>query len=277
MIFNPNNWYDIPGYNGKYQINTIGQVKSNTAKSKGKLLNITENNGYNRVKLESTIFQLHRIVALTFLQNPNNLEQVNHIDGDKSNNTLENLEWICRSDNQKHAYETRLRTPTKGRKSPQSKTIQKIVDGIVVAKYTSTSNASKELGLSQSLISMIISGKRNQRKEYTLKHKKVDNCIENLPNEIWKPVNKKGFEDYKVSNMGRIIGLDGKLKTLFNKRYLTVRMRDKSFLVHRLVAETFIPTLDESLVVNHEDENKHNACLENLEWVSQSYNVIYSL
>ena len=277
MIFNPDSWYDIPGYDGKYQVNTKGQVKSNTKKSKGKLLSISETNNYHRVKLNNKSVSLHRIVALTFLPNPKNLPQVNHIDGDKSNNTLKNLEWVCHSENQKHAYETGLRHPTKGKKSPQSKIIQKIVNDKVVAEYTTTAIASEELGLSSAAISMIISGKRNQRKEYTLKHKKVDNSIENLPNEIWKSVNKKGFEDYQVSNMGRIKGLDGKLKSLFRKKYLMVRMRDKSFSVHRLVAETFIPTQDETLVVNHKDENKHNACLENLEWVTQSYNVRYSL
>ena len=53
-------------------------------------------------------------------------------------------------------------------------------------------------------------------------------------------------------------------------------MRNKSFLVHRLVAETFIPQDNLDLVVNHLDENKHNACLENLEWITQSENVIYT-
>ena len=76
--------------------------------------------------------------------------------------------------------------------------------------------------------------------------------------------------------MGRVIGLDGQLKTIFNKRYSSVRMREKSFLVHRLVAETFMPQTNLELVVNHKDENKLNARLDNLEWVTYSENVIYS-
>lgn len=53
-------------------------------------------------------FKIHRLVAKTFIPNPNNLPQVNHIDGNKKNNSVDNLEWVSRSGNVRHAYDTGL-------------------------------------------------------------------------------------------------------------------------------------------------------------------------
>lgn len=280
MIFNQEQeWFDIPGYNGKYQINKNGQVKSNTKLSKGRLLTTQINSGYVRVKLNESYKSLHRLVAITFIPNPNNLEQVNHIDGNKQNNSVNNLEWICRSKNQLHAYKTGLRKPTSGKKSPQSKIVQQFdLNGKLLNEFASNNIAGESLGFGGSYVCMLISGKAKQRNStYILKYKEENYTIEEIPGEIWKPINKEGFRDYQISNLGRIIGLDGKLKTIFYKRYPRVRMRDKAFLVHRLVAETFMPDFDESMVVNHKDEDKQNFKLENLEWVTQSENVRHSL
>lgn len=70
------------------------------------------NSGYKSVKIENDNGELkhmaiHRLVALTFLPNPNNLTDVNHIDGNKTNNCVENLEWCTRSYNCKVAYESK--------------------------------------------------------------------------------------------------------------------------------------------------------------------------
>ena len=53
---------------------------------------------------------VHRLVAECFVDNPNNYKEVNHKDGDKLNNTKDNLEWVSRSDNLKHAYKQKLRS-----------------------------------------------------------------------------------------------------------------------------------------------------------------------
>lgn len=278
MIFNNQEWYDIPGYNGKYQLNKRGQVKSNTVISKGKLLAISETNGYQRVKLNNHYVSLHRLVAKTLIPNPKQLEQVNHIDGNKQNNNVDNLEWISRSDNQLHAYKLGLQKPKRGKENSQSKTIQQFdLNGKLLNEFYSTKEAGKILGFPGSLISSIVNGHRKQKSDYILKHKETNYIIEEIQGEIWKSVNKEGFRDYQISNMGRIIGMDGKLKTIFYKRYPTVRLRNDSFLVHRLVAETFMPNFDETHVVNHKDENKQNFKLENLEWASHSENVKYSI
>jgi hypothetical protein len=70
---------------------------------------------YERVTLRSNkAYLVHRLVALTYIPNPDNLPQVNHIDGDMKNNNVENLEWVSISGNQLHAYETGLKTKPKG-------------------------------------------------------------------------------------------------------------------------------------------------------------------
>ena len=66
-------------------------------------------NGYFRVKLDGKLYYIHRVVAETYLPNIENKATVNHMDGDKYNNMLCNLEWATSSENMKHACDTGLR------------------------------------------------------------------------------------------------------------------------------------------------------------------------
>ena len=113
-------------------------------------------------------------------------------------------------------------------------------------------------------------------------------------NEIWKPIS--GYEGYyEVSNTGKVrsvdriiidlnkkeIPLHGKELSLGmnNKGYYLVTLSKnnihKTFLVHQLVAKTFIPNPDNFSIINHKDENPTNNNVENLEWCTQKYNVNY--
>lgn len=117
-------WCELPNYNGIYLVSNLGKVKSVDQEvnckgnkkriHKGKMLKTFLNErGYVCVTLTknhiSKIKKVHRLVAETFLPNLNNMPQVNHIDCNKQNNCVENLEWCNNSYNMKQAYKNNLK------------------------------------------------------------------------------------------------------------------------------------------------------------------------
>lgn len=120
-------WKDIEGYEGLYQVSTYGNIKSlpkvrrngtGTYIQKEKLLKPSNTStGYKKVELckdgKRKSFKVHRLVAIAFIPNPDNKPEVNHIDGNKINNNIDNLEWVTSSENSVHAYETGLNSNKK--------------------------------------------------------------------------------------------------------------------------------------------------------------------
>lgn len=104
-------WKDIKGFEGWYQVSNEGKVFS--VKSNILLNPYIVNNGYCIVTLckdkRKYRRSVHRLVAQSFMPNPENKPEINHKDGDKTNNCVKNLEWVTREENEKHAWANGLK------------------------------------------------------------------------------------------------------------------------------------------------------------------------
>lgn len=110
-------WKDVVGYEGLYQVSSFGNVKSFRRNKNGVLMKLTTNGvGYKVTALgrASGIVAVHRLVAEAFLDNADCKRTVNHIDGNKLNNCVLNLEWATHSENIKHAHQTGLNSGVRG-------------------------------------------------------------------------------------------------------------------------------------------------------------------
>lgn len=146
-------WKDIKGYEGKYQVSNLGRIKSFDFDKfhKGRILKPSYcTSGYLKVHLrknkKSKQFMIHRIVASEFIDNAENKKTVNHINGIKTDNRVENLEWCSYSENLKHAYKLGLNSwnPKKGK--PQKRVLQIDKDtGVVLKEYISIGEASRAI------------------------------------------------------------------------------------------------------------------------------------
>lgn len=111
----------VPGYEGRYSVTSHGRVFSHWYRQNHRTVELSQTThpeGYKRVKFPlgypGSHIKVHRLVAMAFHPNPNNFDQVNHIDGNKGNNHYLNLEWTNNSGNQRHAFDTGLQNDRKG-------------------------------------------------------------------------------------------------------------------------------------------------------------------
>ena len=110
-------WKDIPGFEGRYQASNLGRIRSiqdNHGKYKEQIRSTwISSKGYKYVQLfiknKRHNVSVHHAVASAFIPNPDNKPTVNHIDGNKQNNRVDNLEWVTYSENHVHAYKIGLK------------------------------------------------------------------------------------------------------------------------------------------------------------------------
>lgn len=155
-------WKPIKGFEGLYEISNTGLVKSlrrevpnngGISIVKEKILKPQkEKNGYLRIGLNKRnkkyMFLIHRLIAESFIPNVNNYAEINHKDGNKSNNNVDNLEWCSRSYNIKHSYINKLRNTDINRKNAKKmieknkrKVVQKDLNGNMINIFDSIKEA----------------------------------------------------------------------------------------------------------------------------------------
>lgn len=156
-------WKDVIGYEGLYQVSNMGRIRN----SKGKIRKtFISEFGYERITLtknrKQEKFQVHRLVAQAFIRLENDNEQVNHIDGDKLNNKVNNLEWCSASENVQHAFKIGLHKAYTGyREMPNEKMVKKLTkDGKVICKYRTAGEAGRENNIESTNIRAVCRGKR---------------------------------------------------------------------------------------------------------------------
>ena len=151
-------WKQIEGYD-KYSVSDTGLIMNT---KKGKLLKPKNTyDGYYEVRLYSKThdkhIRVHRLVALAFIPNPDGLETVDHINGDKKDNRVENLRWLSSRDNLKHFWEEQA-TEKQKEKMAHRKPIKCLENGVV---YKSIAQAAEQLGLNRASLVGALSKKRN--------------------------------------------------------------------------------------------------------------------
>lgn len=160
-------WKDIAGYEGAYQVSNMGRIKSLPRKHKASsggsymtkeiiLKPAINKNGYKHVSLFRKDKRVHRLVAEAFLPNIKGLRDVNHKNGDKQDNTTDNLEWVSHSQNELHKIHI-LKTP--GKFIHPMRKVTCIENN---KTYNSIAEACRDLGIKTSHIPEVCQGKISQ-------------------------------------------------------------------------------------------------------------------
>lgn len=325
-------WKDIPNYEGIYKISNFGRIKSlsRLIRKSNKNGNIISKNiilkpridkdGYlvsslNKNGKYSTI-KVHRIVAQSFIPNPDNKPNVNHKNGIKTDNRVSELEWNTISENQKHRYNSlKQNGVNKGRLGIKNKLSKKVIqytlDLKYIRKWDCISDIERELGFRASGIVQTCKKKQShcggfiwmydentKEKELELKKNitKTIVKIKDFEGELW--IDVIGYEGhYMVSNLGRIKSLGREIRnhklvgTQITSDRILKKSKDKygyirvsfiknkikrSFKVHRLVAIHFIDNKKNKPFVNHINGVKDDNRISNLEWTTESENSIHN-
>jgi len=267
-------WRECVDYN-MYEVSTFGNVRN---KKSGKILRqASSEGGYMCAGLKHNdgsrkTPSVHRLVAIAFIENPENKPQVNHLDKNKGNNNVNNLEWCTAKENNMHKSSTLIQTTNQNikvwRVDINTNEKLQLYNSIEEAGLWICNNNLLEPLNVRSSISCAIRGVY-KKTCYGFKWERYEQT--NLENEEWKNViiNGEENENYQVSNLGRFKNYKGIIMENYKPHhsgYIYVRVNKEKYALHRLVALTFIENSENKPIVNHIDGNKINNCANNLEW-----------
>ena len=243
--------------------------------------------GYCVVQICGSDFKVHRLVARAFLGPPPSQAawQVNHIDGNYSNNQIDNLEWVSHSENVRHSYATNPSRGNAGRSSTRPVMIRPL-GSCIWNSFSSIKLAAQKLGQLTETVRRRCH-RNSQVDGYEYKFARFQQVV--IPGEEWRPMidprSGRRVGGRMVSSLGRIKSRAGHISFGTSKEdgyvYTLTKgasqMPWRTQLVHRLVAASFLglPPSPEHSQVNHKDGNKSNNAVENLEYVTPSENMAH--
>ena len=254
-------WKKVPNFSD-YEVSNHGNLRN--FHTKYKLSVKSHHDGYVRPGLKNDdgikkSLSIHRMVCYLFNGKPeNDTLTVDHINRIKHDNRAVNLRWVTRSEqqlNRKKCIKGNFKIISIDK---QDKSIE----------YNSVKEASDKINVKPLNIYRALKHNRLY-KDLRWEYKKV----KNLPLEKWKKIENR---DIFISNKGRIKNKNDIEIEIIGGVYKSIYINGKSFLIHRLVAELFIPNPLNLEIVNHINLNKHDNRSENLEWITQQDNCIHS-
>jgi len=157
-----------------YSVSTEGDIRNDSTNSI--LVGDINNIGYRRISTTNKRYFVHRLVAEMFIPNPENKPVVNHIDGNKLNNNVSNLEWVTHSENDIHAFKMGLRKAMNKRKVAMLND-----DNQIIRVFDSIKDALHYLGLKTNNISSCCDGKREHAGGYRWKY--IDKSLTTISEE----------------------------------------------------------------------------------------------
>ena len=261
-----------------WQVSSCGRVRTTRGEvSFGSL----RSDGYRDVFIGRRLLLVHRLVAGAFLGIPPSLNhwQVNHIDGNRSNNFLQNLKYVTPAENMSHSFAL-------GRRAFCKPVMWRRITERHWTKCESISQTARMLGVSASSVSRCCRGLLRQAAGFEFKFACKDTVghsvshVADPSGEQWKqayhPKTGETISNTMVSTFGRIRRAGRtSLGTQTPSGYYVTYAKAGVLLVHRLVAATFLghPSSPD-LQVNHIDGNRSNNCCSNLEYVTPSENIL---
>ena len=279
-------WKPIESFEN-YEVSTLGRVKNTKT---DRMMKLNSKAGYLNISLINSsgkkAFKSHRLVALAFIPNLENKSDVNHMDKNKHNNNISNLEWNTRAENNIHSKLNVIITTNRNKSINR---IDKITNEIL-EKYNSIELAAEwvfNLGLTKTThsgrnsIGNVITGVSNTAYGFRWE---LENTSQSIENEIWKQViieNENvtnNDKQYFVSSLGRFKNSSGIIMDNYKVNengYIRVYIYNKTYALHRLIAFAFLENSENKEQVNHIDGVKLNNSVSNLEWVTNQENQLH--